>query len=1314
MTLKYCRLTTIIFFKAIKKGAASLDMCLNLENEISSTMKIKITLLLLIPLIISPLFSQDISTDSVSIKWNGIEVWTSPINTKEMISFYGATYPQGGLPYFSKRISCKKTEQFKVHLSDIAYQTITDSNEIKLIKDENIPSEIAINTFYQTARENNYFNVEILPFIKKNGEILKVKNFNLIIENTTNKRQKSLAASANTIHTYTSSSVLANGKFIKIKVNKSGIYKLTYETLKSMGIDPANVRIFGYGGAMLQEKLNTYKPDDLPEIAIYMNKGSDGVFNAGDYILFYAQGVTSWTYNPAYKSFTHTINPYSTAGYYFVTSDAGTGKKIENTAYTLPENKVSQEVTQFTDYQVHEEETANLINSGKVFYGEKFSDRLTYNFSFDFPNIIKTVSASAKLSAMAKSLSTTQYSLSLDGTQQQTMYVNGNSKNEIYGYNSTSYFYFAPTTNSINSLSFDVTYKKSLNSDIGYLDYLEVNCKRELSMAGDVMFFRNIDNLNSGNYNHFILSNATSATQIWDITDPSNIKQVNTTLTAGAIDFYDTTDSLKQYVAINPASSGSFSEPTVGETVANQNLHANEPSDFIIITYPEFLSQAQKLATAHEQKDNMKVNVVTTEQVYNEFSSGTPDATAYRWYAKMLYDRALTSSNTTHIPKYLLLLGRGSFDNRGLLTTSGKSFVLTYQANESLNKIASYVTDDYFGLLDDNEGANLNSDLLDLGVGRFTVVNSQEATDVVNKTINYIQNANRGMWKNQLCFLGDDGDDGGTQFMTQADSITRMLQNINKSYQYNKIYLDAYKQEENASGESYPLARTKVINLINSGVFFFNFVGHAGSTGITNEQILKTADIEDLYNTNLGFWVAATCDFVIMDEKEISAGEWVLLNPSGGGIGILSAARTVYATNNFMLNRPFDAYLFSKDNEGKHRRLGDAVRLAKNSLVSSGDQNKLSYVLLGDPALRLNYPDDYSVITDSINGKVTSSNDTIKALSIETIAGHIEDANGNINNDFNGILEINIYDKSISITTLNNEGNGTITYNDRPNIIYSGKTKVENGKFSFIFMTPKDIKYNYGTGRINYYASDSTNSWEAQGNDESFIIGGASTNFNSTDTIGPDINLYLNYDGFKSGDKVNETPLFIATLNDENGINTVGNGIGHDLRLTIDENSENSYILNNDFKAATNSYTSGTVEYKLPALKDGKHTLNFKAWDLLNNSSTATLDFEVVTGLNPQLINITCYPNPAKTSTQFKILHDRPESAMEAILNVYDLTGRIIWSKTQNSANDISWDLTDYSGNKVQKGIYLYKVSIKTDNSSYTSKANKIIITSLY
>lgn len=1244
--------------------------------------------------------AQNATLSKKEIKWTGFETWSTPHTSKKVISFDDAQYPSDNeLPYFIEKISKENGQEIKFNVVNPVFQPVT-SEELSHLKDKNIPSEISVTSYSATDRGTEIQIFQLLPFVKKGEQTLKLTNFDIQVEKIAGAQK-----APTSIHTYAENSVLKSGKFVKVKVRESGIYKLTYEALNSMGVKPENVRVFGYGGALQEQSFLLPKPDDLPEVAVWMEKGADGVFNAGDYILFYGQGLTKWNYDSSRKLFIHTLNHYANEGYYFITSDVGEGRKIADKTISVPAEANIVSVKEFVDYQVHEVEKFNLGKTGKVFYGEEFSSTLSYNFPFNFPNLANAnVIARVDVAAVSSVNSTFDLKLN-DFTSRQISVSMMGADNYQVGRGSNVVLSYPPQPGP--GVNFNLTYNKNSTSARGYLNYLEVNVRRNLKMTGSVMFFRNADYLKTGYYSKYTLTDANQNVQIWDITDQSNIRKIAASRNGDALEFTDTNDEVKQYVAIDPTAKSAITlEPTIIGTIPNQDLHALTAADMIIITHPDFVSQSKRLANAHLEKDNLKVHVVTTEQVYNEFSSGTPDATAYRWVMKMFYDRAIAAGNPDLMPKYLLLFGRGTFDNRGIINNSGDNLVLTYQADESLHKVYSYVTDDYFGFLDNNEGLEITSHKVDVGIGRFPVVTVKHAEDVVNKSIEYMNNKTKGNWKNQLTFVADDGDN--SMHIGQADSIAQTIFKSNPEFQLQKIYLDSYLQETSASGDSYPLAKKRLQGLISSGSFMLNFTGHASAAGWTDEKILLTNDVNELFNKKLPIWIGATCDFVLFDSKDISAGENVVLNPVGGGIGNFSAARVVYAAQNERINRYFSTDLFTR-RDGKYPRLGDAVRRAKNTI--STENNKMSYVLLGDPALRLNYPETYKVVTESINGITTQSADTLKALSVNKVKGFVANQNGSKATDFNGTIEITILDKIQRITTLNNhnEKNGVFTFSDRPNILYSGKAKAENGEFEFTFMMPRDIRYNYGSGRINYYANDTITGLEGQGFFENFIVGGSKSGV-EYETEGPVIQMYLNTPDFTSGGKVNETPMFVAKISDINGINTVGSGIGHDLRLVIDDDPYTSYTLNENFEAETNSYQAGRVQFKLPKMAPGKHTLTFHAWDLLNNSSQATLEFEVVEGLKPVIYKVMNFPNPVKTETTFVIEHDRPEVILETHVDIYDLAGRRLYTKQQSSADNLKWDVTDDAGNRVKPGMYLYNISVKTTNSVFTSKANKIIV----
>lgn len=1106
------------------------------------------------------------------------------------------------------------------------------------------------------------------------------------------------------VHTYAPQSVLSSGTWIKIQVSESGIYRMTYEDLQAAGLtNPANVRIYGFGGAMLSQNFNNARIDDLPAVGFYMEKGADGVFNAGDYILFYGQGTTSWTYNGT--QFVHTRNPYSDYGYYFLSDNAGE-QRLMPTAEALTADNAT-DVTMYTNYQVHELDSLNLLDpngvdgGGREFYGEMFSNIMpSRSFTFSTPNILTSNSVLLNMQVAAYSSRVSQFTATLNGTA-NTVNIDSVLISDFYTkarLGTINKPYPAAAGRQVVTLR----YSNPTSGAKGYLNYIELSAMCKLAMVGNQMPFRTANGNGSANHMAYRLTNATAATQVWNITDKTNIRRMPATLTDGTLTFIGTNkDGIQEYIAVNTNGSN-WLKPNIIGRIGNQNLHSLKNIDYVIICPAEFVEHATRLARAHEEIDGITWAVVTDQQVYNEFSSGTPDATAYRWLMKMLYDRA-NSSSSIQKPRWLLLMGDGTYDNRKLISNSGQNTLLTYQAKNSTVETKAYASDDYFGFLDNSEGENDIYGRMDIGVGRFPVNTVEQAAQVVDKTIRYMQNEDLSKWKTQLIFLADDGDNG--LHTRVAEEGSERVRKKNPDFIVNKIYLDAYPQEVNASGESYPLAKNKLDNLLQNGALFLDYSGHGGYNAITNEGMMSLHSIRSMTNKNLAFWMFATCSFAHFDAGKTSAAEEAVLNPNGGAIGVLSAGRTVYATQNTYINRNFCDTIFGhKDPYSYNMTVGEACAIAKN--MTGNDENKMSYVLLGDPAVRLLYPTDYQV-------KTTTKVDTLHALDVQHIEGYISEQDKSVASWFNGTVNITIYDKMQQITTRDNDApedkKQYLTYNDYPNMLFSGSTKVTDGKFNFTFMTPKDIRYNYGNGRIVYYAHDPTERAEGVGHFEDFVIGGTGSIF-TEDTIGPAMKLYLNTPAFADGGTTYETPRFFADIEDEHGINTAGAGIGHDLQLVIDNDAKQTYVLNDFFTSEDGSYQRGQVSYLLSELKDGPHSLTFRAWDLLNNSSTASLNFIVAKGADPTIYSVLSYPNPVQATgiLNLTVQYDQPDQIMETEIRIFDMSGRLMWEQTQSNPDNLQLNIGEMG---LYPSIYIYNIRMKRADSGYTRASGKIVVT---
>lgn len=849
-----------------------------------------------------------------------------------------------------------------------------------------------------------------------------------------------------------------------------------------------------------------------------------------------------------------------------------------------------------------------------------------------------------------------------------------------------------------------VSYSSSGHTNVR-LDYIRMQFVRTLRPYGACTFFRSLTSV--GNASRFVISEANSNTLVFDVTDALNVKRVEADLNGSELSFTIPAGRLREFVLVQ--TNQTFPSPEVVGEVASSNLHGLEQRDMIIISAPSLVQQAERLAVAHREKDGLTVEVVTPEAIYNEFSSGTPDATAYRRLMKMFYDR---SSSLGNPPKYLLLFGDGIYDNRGISGevqgVSRSNMLLTFQSQESLN-VYSYATDDYFAFLEDNSGSNFSRDKMCVGVGRFPIRTVTEATQMVDKTISYMENKDSGSWKNNVTFVADDGnneDSFTTNHMKQADQLAEAIEEMQPGFLVNKVYFDAYKR---SSLGTYPDVHNEIEKLLKSGQLLINYTGHGSTTHWADESVWTQTDINNSSYKHLPVWVTATCDFTRFDDVKTSAGESVFLNPTSGGIALFTTTRVVFSGNNANLNKALIDNLFQEGANSRYT-LGEAMMYTKRQL---NDSNKLNFILIGDPALKFAYP-EYKARVTAVNGEAVSDEPfEFKALFRITVEGEILNPSGSFAADFTGVLSSTIFDSQSSITTLGNSSE-KFTYLDYPNTIYIGRDSVRNGKFSFTFMVPKDISYSNKKGKLNLYASSETK--EAQGSFFDFIVGGTSDTA-ETDTIGPEIRqIYLNDSSFVSGDKVNTTPYFVAKLWDKSGVNITGSSVGHDMMLTIDSMPSMSYNLNSYYALLPDSENEGLVQFSIPELEPGMHTAEFKVWDILNNSTTYTFTFEVAEGLKPNLIEMYATPNPARDQVEFFLHHNRPESNLKVTVMVYDMTGKFLWSTEKSGSSElfkayiVTWNLTDNGGRRLRPGVYLYRAAISTNNSKEATKANKLII----
>lgn len=753
--------------------------------------------------------------------------------------------------------------------------------------------------------------------------------------------------------------------------------------------------------------------------------------------------------------------------------------------------------------------------------------------------------------------------------------------------------------------------------------------------------------------------------------------------------------------------------------ITNQDHHADGFADMVIIvpTSQKTVAQAERLKAFHESNDGLRVTIVPADELYNEFSSGTPDANAYRRYLKMLYDKA--GDNEADMPKYLLLFGDCVWDNRMLTATTSKlnpdDYLLCFESENSLNDVSCYIDDGFFCLLDEGEGSNpQSSDLLDMGVGRFPVTTAADAKTMVDKTINYVKNENAGPWQNTIMFMGDDGNQN--LHMDDVNDAAEETKASHPGYLVKKVMWDSYERVSSASGNTYPEVTNLVKAQQQAGALIMDYAGHGNPMQISHEKVLRITDFAEFTNTNLPLWITASCDIMPFDGTDETIGETAVLNSKGGAVAFWGTTRTVYANYNKKINMAFMRYVLGQTN-GKPTTLGEAQRLAKNYMITSGQDkttNKLQFSLLGDPAIALNQP-KMQIVIDSINGKAVPATEapSLKAGGVANIAGHIVGAE-----DFNGTVTATVRDSEETIVCKRNDKTDSgaeeaFEYTDRTKTLYSGSDNVKNGKFNIRFAVSKDLNYSDKSGLVNVFAVSNDKKLTANGYSEDFNVGGTETI--GKDSIGPSIYCYLNSPSFVNGGNVNSTPYFVAEINDEDGINATGNGIGHDMILIIDGEMSKTYNLNDNFTYDFGSYKSGSTFYSIPELTPGMHTLQFRAWDIFNNPSTTQLKFKVVSALAPSVTSVSCTNNPAKDQTTFIINHDRMGSKIDVVLDIMDMSGRLLWQHQETGVSSsgsytIDWDLTVEGGQKLQTGVYLYRARVSSEGSDYDSKAKKLII----
>lgn len=1115
------------------------------------------------------------------------------------------------------------------------------------------------------------------------------------------------------------SSVLSTGEWIELSISETAVYKLDYNYIRNVSgsssyPDFSKIAIFGNGGGMLPESNAANYPFDLKENAIFRyDANGNGKMEEADFILFYAEGADM----PVFQSnlLTHEKNIYASNNYYYLTITEGTGK---SPAVQSSVSGVNYVVEQGDEVVWNESDEENPGFSGQQWLGNKLTNfNNTIGFTLSLPGLASGAPAIIRSAVAHRSTYPSTFSVRVQGADLFSHLLSPTVESQYgayYNYNSQQQS-FSPNSSSI-AVQYNMTNFDPNNNAAGWIDYVEVVYKRNLALQGlSYLPFRSTASVFPGRVSQFRLTGADPAVQVWEVGTPWNVQRIEGQLNQSTYEFSLPTDNLRWFVAVQPF--GTFPQPAAASPIARQNIHGIGQPELVIVTPDDFQSAAERLANFHRNESGISSAVVPLSQLYREFSSGKQDVSAIRNLLRMLRMRAASESEK---PRYLCLFGSGSFDYQNRVSGSN-NWVPTYQSRESQAPLSTFNTDDFFGLLDDTEGDVLSSSgTLDVAIGRLPVQSLQEAEDIVDKIIRYktqpltdtckTVNQNNS-WRTQLLFIADDED--GAVHLSNSELLAEFVRLNKQKYNIDKIYMDSYAQVNTAAGNRYPDATNALLNKFNSGALVMNYVGHGSIQRWAHEVLLDQSMINQLDNADkMPLLVTATCEFSRFDLPERTGGELFLVNKRGGAIGLITTTRVVYSSENKEMNNALFDNLFTEEN-GRNYTLGELMSRSKNEILTqSGMVNNRKFVLLGDPALTLNYPES-NVVTTAINGvPLDQPHDTIKALSVVTISGEIQDDAGQLLTDFNGVIYPTVYDKITTQQSLGNDAGLSKSFKLYRNILFKGSATVENGRFSFTFKVPQDINYAIGEGRISYYAEDGLR--DACGADQTGIYVGGSSEVFDPDSVGPEVKLYMGTEDFRDGGVTDLNPLLLVKLWDDQGINTTGNSVGHDLSLWVDDIPD-PVVLNDFYQTALNDYQRGSVRYLLNNLQPGVHTVRVKAWDIYNNSGEAELRFLAVEGGVFEVRNLYNYPNPFSTGTRLSFETNRCCTQFSIRAEIYDMMGRMVQKIEESRFNetyrpdDLYWDGSTTGGGSVAPGQYLYRLIITDEEGRQAIQVSKLL-----
>lgn len=1219
---------------------------------------------------------------------------------------------------------------------DVVYENIEAAKLINL-NTSKIPKEVEFSVSETFARGLAYQNLTFNPLVNMDGVYKKVMSF--VIKGGVNSSNSISNRQLKTfVGNEVSSSVLASGEWYKFKVDTTGVYKITPQFLSSIGMDldgvaASTIKIYGNGGQALPLANDENEIFDVPENPIKIVGGEDGVFSGDDFILFYGRGTQGYVE----ENKSH-INPYDDNAYYYVTSGGNASKKVSQMQEST--STPVQSFDSYDYYTFYEQDLFNLGQLGRIWHGDKFDSFQTQqDYRFNLPELAADSQIDFKivfsaiyglppsLNARINNSSGVQLNDDEDEDPLSVTFDDLDTSNLAYG-NTILSSDIESSLFSGGSLVVNLDYQRGADaSSEGYLDYISVSAKANLKGVNKQFGFSNIETISLTGIGQYQIGNAGSISAVWDVTNPYSISEKSN---AGSSQFNLNFElgSLRKFVVLD---SSDYYEPTsVAEsTVANQNLKGGvfqnqtgqfQDIDYLILTTNEFLSAATKLASFRTQNDGFVAKVVDIELIYNEFSTGKQDVGAIRNFVKYIYDNASTDEARL---KYVCIIGDGTYDYKDRILNNIRHVPL-YHAIESSRLPTSYTTDDFYCFMDSGEGSNPASDKMDISIGRILARDNAEANTMVDKTINYYKEEAYGDWRNSMLFVSDDVDrDTDDAIQEKIVEISDKLEAEVERVNVRRILTDSYVQEVTSGGERYDRAKRDLEDSFELGMSYINYFGHGGEDGITGEFIFSSESAQNLTNQQrLPVFVTLTCELTRFDNpNRLTAGEFLYWNPIGGAVALLSTTRNLFLSTGLNLNNSLADTLFDENNLSIP--IGDATRLAKNTL--SGD-NKRTVFCIGDPALKVALPRPEVELTE-VNGvsfdQWVADGNSLEALGRVNIKGKV--VNGIGGNDlpsYNGQVTTTIFDKNVQRTTLGNDGTRgvdgevvRIDFTESGSLVFKGLASVINGQFSLDLVLPKNVKFEQGDGKVSFYAENSQVLADQSGA-QKITIGGLNENAIEDNSV-PVINLFINDELFSQGQVVSSSPLLFAKLSDENGINTAG-GVGHDIIAILDGDEVNPIVLNEYYRTNLDDFTSGQLTYRLTGLEPGEHTLSLRASDTYNNSSITEITFIVSESDDFSLSNVLNYPNPFVSYTEFWFTHNGiSNDTLEVSVQVMTVTGKIVTTKfaTLSGKNSyqsgLTWDGRDDFGNKIGKGVYVYKISVKSAlTKKTTTKFQKLVV----